>query len=277
MKTLLAKQKSVNVPSLIKWTGSKRSQANLIFANFPPYNNYYEPFLGGGAVLFLAAKLGSVASDLYCPLIDLWQTVQENPDYLIENYRIQWENLQKNLPEYYYLVRKSFNDNPNPLDLNFLMRTCVNGVVRFNGNGIFNNSFHLSRRGMEPERFEKIVRQWNQKIYGVKFLCQDYAETVSLSKKGDFIYFDPPYAGNRQRYTANLDIKQFFTVLADLNKRDVKWALSFDGRRGFNDLSYPVPQDLFKRHLLLKSGYSTSGKVLNESLEQVHESLYLNF
>jgi len=272
-----ATQKAVNIPSLIKWTGSKRSQANSIFANFPAYNNYYEPFLGGGALLFLVTKPGAVASDLYSPLINLWRIVQEKPDYLVENYRTQWRALQKNLPEYYYQVRKHFNDNPNPLDLNFLMRTCVNGIVRFNRNGKFNNSFHLSRRGMKPDRFEKIVRQWNQRIQGVKFLCQDYTKTIGLSKKGDFVYFDPPYAGNRQRYTANLDINHFFEVLDDLNRRGVKWALSFDGKRGVDDLSYPVPQKLFKRHLLLKSGHSTSGKVLNRSLQQVHESLYLNY
>jgi hypothetical protein len=54
-----------SVPSLLKWTGSKRSQASSIADLIPPYRRYFEPFLGGGAVLFLAAYPDSVAGDAY--------------------------------------------------------------------------------------------------------------------------------------------------------------------------------------------------------------------
>jgi len=269
--------KQSNIPSLIKWTGSKRSQANSIFEKIPSYNKYFEPFLGSGAILYLAARHGDIVSDIYKPLIDLWHFVQNEPDQLIEDYRKQWENLQKDLPGYYYEIRDKFNASPNPLDLNLLLRTCVNGIVRFNNNGEFNNSFHLSRKGMQPDRFGGVVQKWNYKIQGVSFLCQDYRTTVELSKKGDFIYFDPPYAGNKQRYAEDIDVEEFFNVLDGLNSRGVKWALSFDGKRGESDLRYPVPEGLYKEHLFLKSGHSTAGKVLNKSLEEVHESLYLNY
>ena len=46
------------------------------------------------------------------------------------------------------------------------MRTCVNGIVRFSKKGDFNNSFHLSRKGMLPPRFAKIVRDWSAHIQG---------------------------------------------------------------------------------------------------------------
>jgi len=93
----------------------------------------------------------------------------------------------------------------------------------------------------------------------------------------DFIYFDPPYAGNKQRYTENLDMQRFFEALYDLNSRGVKWALSFDGNRGDVDLVKPLPNDLYKRRILIKSGHSAVGKVLNGPLEMVQESLYLNY
>ena len=51
------------IPSLIKWTGSKRKQAPLIAREAKSYNRYFEPFLGGGALLFLFAHEGAVASD----------------------------------------------------------------------------------------------------------------------------------------------------------------------------------------------------------------------
>ena len=59
------------IPSLIKWTGSKRKQAPLIAREAKSYNRYFEPFLGGGALLFLFAHEGAVASDIYEPLISL--------------------------------------------------------------------------------------------------------------------------------------------------------------------------------------------------------------
>jgi DNA adenine methylase len=181
------------------------------------------------------------------------------------------------LPEYFYKVPERFNTEQSPLDLGFLMRTCVNGIVRFNDDGQFNNSFHLSRKGMEPARFEQTVYAWTSRLKGVSFLCGDYEATLSDASEGDFAYLDPPYAGNNQRYTADLDIERLYRVLESLNRRGVKWAWSFDGQRGGTDLSHPVPPELYKRRLLLPSGNSAVGKVLNGPVEHVDESLYLNY
>lgn len=265
------------IPSLIKWTGSKRSQAEAIRKLMPEYERYFEPFLGGGAVLYLAVRPKSVGGDVYSPLIELWKAVQAEPDSVVKDYEDQWAKLQADFPGHFYKVRERFNRRPNPLDLSFLMRTCVNGIVRFNASGEFNNSFHLSRNGTEPRRFERTVRAWSERIRGVRFLCQDYEATVAEARAGDFVYFDPPYAGNHQRYVEDLDTERFFTVLESLNRRGVKWAWSFDGQRGGTDLSHPVPASLYRRRLLLASGNSAIGKVLNGPVEQVEESLYLNY
>lgn len=279
------------IPSLIKWTGSKRSQAPAILRLLPPYRRYFEPFVGGGAMLFAAAVPGSVAGDIYKPLIELWRLIQREPARVVENYRAQsaavnaeldgldMNNLPPNetLPVYFYQVRERFNRTQDPLDLNFIMRTCVNGIVRFNDKGAFNNSFHLSRRGMEPARFEKVVSAWQRAIQGVDFVCQDYELTLERTAKGDFVYLDPPYAGNKQRYADDLDLGRFFAALERLNRKGVNWALSFDGRRGDRNLVHDVPKELYKRHTLLSSGLSAVNKVLNGPVEEVEESLYLNY
>ena len=276
---------------MIKWTGSKRSQANAIVSLIPPFRRYFEPFLGGGAVLFLAARPGSVAGDIYEPLVGFWRLVQSDPNSIVADYAAKWKCLQEELvsidvpsvtghnglPKYYYEVRRRFNDTRDPLDLSFLMRTCVNGIVRFNDDGEFNNSFHLSRKGMEPARFKSAVRAWHEVIQGVAFACQDYAKTVEQAVGGDFVYLDPPYAGNKQRYIEDLDLYRFFRTLDDLNGRGVKWALSFDGNRGETDLTHEVPAALYKRRCLIASGNSAVGKVLNGPIEKVEESLYLNY
>jgi len=266
-----------DVPSLLKWTGSKRSQAGRIASAAPPHNRYFEPFLGGGALLFYFAKAGAFASDIYPPLIGFWELVRDDPERLIGNYKSQWQHLQDDLPDYFYVVRTRFNEERRPEDLNFLMRTCVNGIVRFSKNGQFNNSFHLSRRGMLPQRFRDIVLQWTRRLRGVQFNDCHYAEAFEQTRPGDFMYLDPPYVGNKQRYIGDLDVEKFYADLDQLNRRGVKWALSFDGSRGSREYKAAVPIDIFKRVLSFSSGYSAVAKVLNGPIEEVTESLYLNY
>lgn len=267
----------MSIPSLVKWTGSKRTQAAAIHRLLPDHDRYLEPFLGGGALLWLAARPGSVAGDLYAPLMALWRLVQTDPATVAADYERQWERLQADLPGHFYAVRERFNREPGPLDLSFLMRTCVNGIVRFNAAGAFNNSFHLSRRGMAPARFAPIVHAWSARLAGVRLVCQDFEATVAEARARDLVYLDPPYAGNRQRYVADLELDRFLGVLESLNRRGVRWAWSYDGRRGRADLSVPVPRELYRRRLLLPSGHSAVGKVLCGPLEAVSESLYLSY
>ena len=285
-------KRGANFPVIIKWTGSKRLQAARIVSLMPErYGRYIEPFLGGGSVLYLAATPGAIAGDIYEPLIELWRMIQERPGEVTENYREQWTALNreideikaegmigaKGLPEYYYSARERFNRERDPLDLNFLTRTCVNGIIRFNADGHFNNSFHLSRRGMTPDRFQSVVNLWSDAIREVDFVCGDYRETLSSVKSGDFVYLDPPYAASRQRYIQNLNLSAFFETLEYLNRKGVKWALSFDGRRGEKRFVHAVPESLYKRRFSLSNGNSPVGKVLNGPVERVHESLYLNY
>lgn len=265
------------VPPVIKWTGSKRSQAQHIAALFPSFNRYFEPFLGGGALLYLAADHDCMASDIYKPLVDFWTLVKDDVSALIEHYAREWGKLQESLPDHFYVVRERFNANPNPHDLCFLSRTCVNGIIRFNDNGAFNNSFHLSRKGMTPDRFSVVAKKWASRLARTTFRCGDYEAELASARAGDFAYLDPPYAGSTNRYQDDLDVTRLIHVLEDLSSRGVKWALSFDGMRGTEDLRQPIPKEIYKRHLLLESGHSLVKKVLSGHVETVQESLYLNY
>lgn len=266
-----------DVPSLLKWTGSKRSQAARIAAHAPAFDRYYEPFLGGGALLYLLARPGTVAADIDAPLAAFWTLVRDEPERLIADYARQWAALQDDLPAYFYAVRERFNRTRRPEDLSFLMRTCVNGIVRFSGKGEFNNSFHLSRKGMSPHRFASVVRLWTGRLRGIEVRCGDFEDTLADAKAGDFAYLDPPYAGNRQRYIGDLDASRFNDVLDRLNRRGVRWALSFDGARGSTAYDHTIPRDLYRRKVLLDSGHSAVAKVLNGPVERVTESLYLSY
>ena len=267
-------------PSLIKWTGSKRSQAEVISQFFPiNAQNYYEPFLGSGAVLYYATQhfKKTFGSDIYEPLIEIWNGVKDQPQQVIDVYTDSWQKLQSNFPDFFYTIRDRFNKKKNGNDLLFLSRTCVNGIIRFNSDGDFNNSLHLSRRGMIPSRFANTVWQWTMRLKNTEFSVADYSEVIKKAQKGDFVYLDPPYANSHNRYIDDLDIDRFISFLKELNNAGILWALSFDGARGGDNLTYNLPADIYEFHTFISSGNSAVQKVLNDSVEQVQESLYLNF
>ena len=271
-------KKFENVPSLIKWTGSKRLQAKEI-QKFIPENisTYYEPFLGGASILYNNTDKNTFANDIYSEIIDLWLLVQKNPQYVIDSYTENWNLLQSDFPNYFYIVRDRFNLDKRPTDLLFLARTAVNGIIRFNSKGHFNNSIHLSRRGMKPETFSKIVMKWHDKIQNTKFSKKDYSSFLKATQKGDFVYFDPRYAGSNSRYIQNLDLDKLIKELNKLNDKGVLWALSFDGLNNNNNFQHLIPEELYKRVFEISIGKSKVSQVLNKKNNSSYEHLYLNY
>lgn len=270
----------MNIKPVIKWTGSKRLQACEILKNIPDnYNRYYEPFIGGGSILYAISPQMAVCGDICKPLISLWNMIKFEPDKLAKAYRYRWLKLQKDGSQVYYDIREDFNRFQQPEDLLFLTRTCVNGLIRFNSNGEFNNSFHHTRKGINPDRLEKIIHDWSQHIKGTDFYAQDYRITTSSAKNGDFVYLDPPYfhTGGMYYGTSTICFEDFFNYLDSLNKQNVKYMLSFDGKRDNHDFTVQIPNDLYKRHIFLSSGNSPFKKVMNKENQQVYESLYMNY
>lgn len=285
------------IPSLVKWSGSKRSQAHFLRDLLPQYNRYFEPFLGGGALLFLTDGAPSFASDIYQPLVELWLLAKNNPDLLIGDYSKRWHTLKEELvflrskegkeylsankgmvPKIYYGTRDEFNGTQDPLALNFILRTCVNGIVRFNSSGDFNNSFHLSRDGMAPERFKDVVLKWHERLKTVTLSCMNYRETLEEAKAGDFVYLDPPYLGCINRYCQPVIACDFFGYLEELNRKEVLWISSFDGYSDDKDYkNHSFPEEIYKNHMYIRNGRSFTSGVLNSKEGSVYESVYANF
>ncbi|MDP4658665.1 MAG: DNA adenine methylase [Opitutales bacterium] len=264
-------------PSGIKWSGGKRSSAKQITGLLPASERYFEPFFGGGSVLFCRDDKFSFASDVYGPLIDFWVKVRRSPEELLAHYEEQWNCLQKDLPGHYYRVRERFNANPTGEDLCFLSRTCVNGIIRFNSDGQFNNSFHLSRRGMTPAKLRQAIMLWSERLKKVEISKRDYRETLGDIKKGDLVYLDPPYGGSSNRYISDINIAELVDYLEKLNSKGARWALSFDGSRGGAVYSYQIPRELYKNEFGVSSGISAVTNVLSGEKHHVVEKLYTNF
>ena len=265
------------LPPVIKWSGSKRSQAEDIIGMFPKFNTYYEPFVGGGSVMVRTGATKAVCGDICEPLIELWKLIRDDPDSVAKSYKRTWSTLQKKGQDVYYDTRKKFNDAHNPNHLLFITRTCVNGLIRFNGKGEFNNAFHITRPGIKPQTLDKIIHAWSQRIQNYTFIHGDYRDVTKNVTRGDFVYLDPPYFNTTGMYYGSISYPELLDYLEDLNSRNVNFAMSFDGRHGDEDRSVDIPKHLYKHSFLLYSGLSPFRKIMTGNNDRVRESVYLNF
>lgn len=264
---------------LIKWTGGKRRQARRIVEHFPlKIKTYHEPFLGGGAVLY--ELLGSdlqvdriECGDTCVPLIELWQVVRDDPEGLVRRYAENWATLQSQGKDFYYEVRHEFNIANDPYNFFFLLRTCRNGLVRFNRDGEFNSGFHGDRPGMDPETVQSLAEYWKRRLASrdVRFAVRDYRQVAT--GEGDLLYLDPPYLNeDGQYYSGTIDFLEFFGWLRD-QRGD--YLLSLNGFLGDQDRTVAVPYDLYDEHLLLDNGVCPNHRLNGDPPPPVKDSLYI--
>ncbi len=226
----------------VKWAGGKRQLIPEIEKHLPEkFGSYFEPFLGGGALLFHLLSenqnLRGYVSDLNSDLVLAYVTIRDKIDDLLKSLEKHSENYFSNSKTYYYSVRES---NPKSQvekvsRLLFLNRTCFNGLFRVNSKGKFNVPLgRYSNPNIVQEDNLRTVNQFlNKNKISIK--CQDFATTVDSVKKGDFVYFDPPYqpvskTANFTSYTnANFgfnDLERLAKVSNQLAKKGAKILLS---------------------------------------------------
>lgn len=268
----------------VKWSGSKRSQAFSIIKYFPSeMDTYYEPFCGGCSVLraLLSSEIKVkqyVCSDLNRDLINLWNEIKNNPSEVINHYAFLWRELNKDSDtdrkrSFFESVRERLNKEHDPLDFLFIMRTTTNGMPRYNQKGEFNNSFHITRNGIEPFRLEPVIKEWSDYLnrFNVQFVCCSFEEVIP--SQNDFIYADPPYVSTNGMYFGSFNIEKFFKWLENISCR---YIFSFNGKVKDVDQTYDVPESLYSQHIYLDSGNSSFRRVVCGSKDSnVYESLYI--
>jgi DNA adenine methylase len=223
-----------------------------------------------------------VCSDINGDLIDLWNTVKRDPDGLFDEYTRMWTEMnsledRQDKKRYFEMVREEFNQTRSPYCFFFLMRTCTNGIPRYNRYGNFNNTFHITRNGIKPKRLKKIIKSWSELLneHNVIFKRCDYKMMLDSVDLDDFVYLDPPYEMTRStgKYFGNVDYLDMFSRLAMLNDRGIKFALSYDSTN--EDII--VPGDSYDNHIDIVSknaGYRKT--LLKMDNRDVYESLYVN-
>ena len=189
-----------SVAPFVKWAGGKRQLIPQIRERMPEkYNDYYEPFVGGGAVIFALLPANALINDINKALINTYRTIcNESDAFLKEVNRLDndiWEDGKK----YYYSIREHYNDKlmRSEYDVElaalfvFINKHCFNGLYRVNGKGLFNVPYNNSRRVSIDE---EAIMAASKYLKGVTIIDGDFEQACKNAKKGDFVFIDSPYA-----------------------------------------------------------------------------------
>ena len=194
-----------NVAPFVKWAGGKRQLLPQIKKRMPKkYNNYYEPFVGGGAVTFELLPMNALINDVNRELINAYRQICNQPEAFLEkikNLDLGLRNQETEVlkKEYYYSLREHYNDKMTKSEYDvelaalfvFINKHCFNGLYRVNGKGLFNVPYNNSDR---PSVDEKVIMDVSKYLQGVTIVEGDFEAACVNAKKGDFVFIDSPYA-----------------------------------------------------------------------------------
>ena len=228
MKQVYSQISSVTPKPFVKWAGGKRQLIPILNENLSKsFGTYFEPFLGGGALLFhiLTERKGQKCSisDLNSDLVLTYTTIRDRIDELISSLKNHEKNYHKDSKSYYYSVRES---NPRSeiektSRLLFMNRTCFNGLYRVNSKGKFNVPLgrYTNPNIVNEENLRSVSSILQSSKVAIK--CRDFESVLRDAKKGDLVYFDPPYqpvsdTANFTSYTNKSFTYEDLNRLADL-------------------------------------------------------------
>lgn len=188
-----------NISPFVKWAGGKRQLIDEITKRLPKtYNNYFEPFIGGGAVLFGIQPKKANINDINPQLINAYITIRNNVDELIDILS-DWDKIECT-KEHYYDMRNFFNKKIESKEFGvetaalfiYLNKRCFNGLYRVNSKGLFNVPFN--NKTWTKSFSEDNLKEISVFLRDIEIDNYDFEVSVKDAKKGDFIFFDSPYA-----------------------------------------------------------------------------------
>ena len=222
MAVVLEKLEKETYP-IVKWVGGKRQLMFELLKNRPKsYNRYFEPFIGGGALFFELQPENAYISDMNDELINLYSVVRDNVYELISDL-----NKHEVSKEYFLEIRnldrtdeyKNLSDVQRASRFIYLNRTCFNGLYRVNSQGQFNVPFGNYKNPRIVD--ENNLLNCSDLLKNTEIKCADFSEILTKVKKGDFVYFDPPYVPLNETSSFTSYTKDGFDIDMQFKLREV--------------------------------------------------------
>ncbi len=274
----LTQVKNMCMSPVVKWAGGKRQILEKLKANLPEkFNSYFEPFIGGGALLFDLAPKNATINDVNQELLAIYTCLKDD-----ELYRLMLEELDKHekyhSEEYYYQVREWDRDPRFELEplwkraarAIYLNKSCFNGLYRVNAKGYFNvpsakKEHVVTYSKANMEEIHEYFKDDN-----VTILSGDFVEATRNAHEGDFVYFDPPYDSweDKESFTAYSkfdfnkdDQRRLADCFKDLTNRGVKCMLSNHNTAYINELYNGFNIQIIKAKRMINANAAGRGAV----------------
>lgn len=192
--------KNATVSPFLKWAGGKRQLLAQIRERMPrEYNRYYEPFIGGGAVVFDLLPENALINDINEALINAYVQIRENVDSFLDNINRIDSAIGEDGKAYYYSMRNLYNMKLEKMEYDielaalfvFLNKHCFNGLYRVNSKGLFNVPYNNSKR---VSCDEESIRMTSDYLKRVTITTGDFEDACRNAGRGDFVFLDSPYA-----------------------------------------------------------------------------------
>lgn len=228
-KTMSPRSEAIKARPFLKWVGGKTQLLSQFEAYYPKdFNNYFEPFLGGGAVFFDLSPVTAHLNDVNTTLIAAYKNLKNKPNEIVRILkRLDTQYKKGNIEErsiLFYRIRESFNNLPSAeikktAYLIFLNKTCFNGMYRENSSGGYNSPFGKYKKPsiLDQENLFKVSKTLKK----VKLTSLPFEKALASTRKGDFIYFDPPYHPLNKTSNFTSYHKDSFTEDDQLRLRDI--------------------------------------------------------
>jgi len=275
----------MKIPHPIQYQGSKRILAPTILKYFPDkFARLVEPFAGTAAISLACAARAKAntywINDFNKPLADLLGLIVNHPSEIADYYQKIWNQQSTDPLEHYYRVREDFNRTKDPRLFLYLLARCAKGAVRYNTDGLFNQSPDKRRHGTRPESMRANIFGVSALLKGKSVISSfDYRDVLANVNEDDVVYMDPPYQGvcgdRDSRYFAGISHEEFVAALSELNEREIRYAVSYDGRTGTKKFGNRMPDALDLTLIELEAGRSSQATLLGRDDITV-ESLYLS-
>ena len=201
IKTSLLLEETKALRPFVKWAGGKTQLLDRLHTYMPKtYNNYFEPFIGGGSFFLNIAPKKATINDFNAELVCAYKCFQN--DELFESLKNELKKHELNHSEEYYYQIRSMDKEEGFLTLPiyvraarmiYLNKSCFNGLYRVNSKGFFNVPSGRKKKVVtfDEENFDSLREYFRNN--DIMILNGDFEDAVKNAKAGDFVYFDPPY------------------------------------------------------------------------------------
>lgn len=207
----------------IKIQGIKTELVERIAANvcWDGLGTWREFFLGSGCVLFNIRPRKAVVSDINPHIISFYNALKRR-EFTARGVQQFLKTHGRKLAEqggsYYYEMRDAFNSSHDPLHFLFILRSCYNGLMRFNKKGNFNASFCKKNDRFDNALVTKVSNQvrWVSNIIDYNdytFIEGDWKTFSGDVRPGDYVYLDPPYSSRDTGYFTSWDTGEDLKLL----------------------------------------------------------------